>query len=157
MAGKNRHTDPRRQRSRARRRAMQALYQWDMASQNLSDIEAQFRQEHQLADTDLEYFGELLHQVPARLDELDGELERYLDRALRFLDPVERAILRIGAYELMQRLDVPYRVVINEAVELCKQFGAEQSHRYINGVLDKVARNNTFRAAERERRDGAGR
>lgn len=157
MAGKNRHSDPRRQRSRARRRALQALYQWDMAAQNLSDIEAQFRDEHQLADTDLEYFSELLHQVPARVDELDGELERYLDRALRFLDPVERAILRIGAYELMQRLDVPYRVVINEAVELCKQFGAEQSHRYINGVLDKVARNNAFRAAERQRRDGAKR
>lgn len=136
---------------------MQALYQWDMASQNLAEIEAQFREEHQLANTDLEYFGELLHQVPARLDELDAELERYLDRALRYLDPVERAILRIGAYELMQRLDVPYRVVINEAVELCKQFGAEQSHRYINGVLDKLARNNTFRAAERSRRDGAGR
>ncbi|MBA1145997.1 transcription antitermination factor NusB [Ectothiorhodospiraceae bacterium WFHF3C12] len=157
MAGQKRHADPRRQRSRARRRAMQALYQWDMASQNLAEIEAQFREEHQLANTDLEYFGELLHQVPARLDELDAELERYLDRALRYLDPVERAILRIGAYELMQRLDVPYRVVINEAVELCKQFGAEQSHRYINGVLDKLACNNTFRAAERSRRDGAGR
>lgn len=136
---------------------MQALYQWDMAAQDLAAIEAQFRDEHQLADTDLAYFGELLHQVPARLDELDAELERYLDRVLRHLDPVERAILRIGAYELRERIDVPYRVVINEAVELCKQFGAEQSHKYINGVLDKVARNNTFRAAERRQRDGAGR
>lgn len=136
---------------------MQALYQWDMAAQNLADIETQFREEHQLTNTDLAYFSELLHQVPARLDELDAELERYLDRALRYLDPVERAILRIGAYELAQRIDVPYRVVINEAVELCKVFGAEQSHKYINGVLDKLARNNPFRAAERQQRDGAGR
>jgi len=136
---------------------MQALYQWDMAGQDLTSIERQFREEHQLADTDLEYFSELLHRIPAQVDTIDAELARYLDRAPRHLDPVERAVLRIGVYELQQRLDVPYRVVINEAVELCKQFGGEQSHRYINGVLDKVARNNTYRAAERQSRGRAGR
>jgi len=119
---------------------MQALYQWQMTGQNVADIEAQFLTERDMAGADLSYFQELLHQIPVRLTDLDGEIAPLLDRKLEQVDPVERAVLRIGTYELIARPDVPYRVVINEAVALTKLFGAEQSHRYINGVLDKLAR-----------------
>lgn len=137
-----------RRRTRARRRALQALYQWQLAGQDLRDIEAQFQQEMDMSAVDMELFRELLHRVPARADTLDAAFGPLLDRPAEQLDPIERAILRMGTYELEERIDVPYRVVINEAVELAKQFGAEQSHRYINGVLDKVARGVPLRAAE---------
>ena len=127
-------------RSRARRLAMQALYQWQMTGQNVADIEAQFLAEQDMSGAEIPYFQELLHEVPARLDELDEALAPLLSRDLQQVDPVERAVLRIGAYELSARPDVPYRVVINEAVNLAKRFGAEQGHRFINGVLDKLAR-----------------
>lgn len=104
-----------------------------------------------MVNTDLEYFGELLHEIPARLTSLDALIEPVLDRPLAILDPIEKAILRMGIYELTQRLDVPYRVVVNEAVDLAKLFGAEQSHRYINGVLDRIGRENPNRAAELRR------
>ncbi|HEX5512929.1 MAG TPA: transcription antitermination factor NusB [Gammaproteobacteria bacterium] len=135
-------------RTRARRRALQALYQWQMAGQDLVDIETQFQQEMDMSAVDIDLFRELLHGVPGRVDELDAQFSPLLDRPAEQLDPIERAILRIGTYELEARLDVPCRVVINEAVELAKQFGADQSHRYINGVLDKVARALPLRAAE---------
>lgn len=135
-------------RTRARRRALQALYQWQMAGQDLVDIETQFQQEMDMSAVDIDLFRELLHGVPGRVDELDAQFSPLLDRPAEQLDPIERAILRIGTYELAARLDVPCRVVINEAVELAKQFGADQSHRYINGVLDKVARALPLRAAE---------
>ncbi|HFD79355.1 MAG TPA: transcription antitermination factor NusB, partial [Gammaproteobacteria bacterium] len=89
---------------------------------------------------DGDYFRELLHQVPARLDEVEQAFAGYLDRPLAEIDPVERALLRMATYELMTRIDVPYRVIINESVNLAKKFGAEQAYRYINGVLDKAAR-----------------
>lgn len=133
-------------RSRARQRAVQALYQWQMTAQNLGDIEAQFIADREMGKADLEFFHELLHQVPAQLDVLDAELAGLADRPVEQIDPVERAILRMGTYELMHRLETPYRVVINEAVELAKTFGAEQGHKYVNSVLDKVARK--VRAAE---------
>lgn len=141
-------SEQRRRRTRARRRALQALYQWQIAGQNLRDIEAQFRDEMDMNQVDGELFTQLLHHVPARIDSLDSQFGQYLDRGVEQLDPIERAILRMAVFELTERLDVPVRVVINEAVELAKQFGAEQSHKYVNGVLDKVARANTFRAAE---------
>ncbi|MGD8429598.1 MAG: transcription antitermination factor NusB [Ectothiorhodospiraceae bacterium] len=146
-AGSSRH-DGHRQRSRARRRALQALYQWQVAGQDLGAIEKQFLEEYRMGDTDVDYFRELLHRIPAGLSAIDAAIDPVLDRPFVTLDPVERAILRIGAYELAERLDIPYRVIINEAVEMAKVFGAEQSHRYINGVLDKVGRANRFRAAE---------
>ena len=127
-------------RSRARQRAVQALYQWQMTAQNLGEIEAQFIADREMGKADLEFFHELLHQVPAQLDVLDAELAGLADRPVEQIDPVERAILRMGTYELMHRLETPYRVVINEAVELAKIFGAEQGHKYVNGVLDQVAR-----------------
>jgi N utilization substance protein B len=88
----------------------------------------------------VDYFKDLLHGVPANLDELDAGLKGCVDRSIDSVDPVERAILRLGAYEMMHHPEVPYRVVINEAVELAKVFGAEQGHKYVNGVLDKLAR-----------------
>ncbi len=135
-----------RARSKARRYALQALYQWQIARQDLAEIESQFLAEHDMAKTDVAYFKTLLREVPSRLDEIDAHIRPYLDRAMSSLDPVELALLRIGVCELSYHLEVPYRVVINEAVELAKTFGAEQSHKYINGVLDKVARE--LRSAE---------
>ena len=127
-------------RRRARRCAVQALYQWQVSGNDLNDIETQFRAVPDNQKADFDYFHELLHQVPAHAGELDSVLTPYLDRPIPELDPVERAILRLCAYELMHRLDVPYRVVINEGVDLAKMYGADQSHKYINGVLDKLAR-----------------
>lgn len=126
-------------RKRARRMAMQALYQWQMGGQDAADIEAQFVHDNDMTRVDVSYFHELLHGVTAHLDALDAQLAPCLDRSVGEVDPVERAILRLAGYELMYRLDIPYRVSINEAIELAKTFGAEQGHRFINGVLDKLA------------------
>jgi transcription antitermination factor NusB len=127
-------------RTRARRYALQALYQWQITTQDVREIDRQFVSGMNPAKVDLPYFRELLYQVPERIQALDEALTLCLDRPLENVDPVERAVLRIGAYELKYRLDIPHRVVINEAVELAKVFGAEQGHRYVNGVLDKLAR-----------------
>ncbi|MEE8429443.1 MAG: transcription antitermination factor NusB [Gammaproteobacteria bacterium] len=126
-------------RSRARRLAVQALYQWGMTGQEMSEIDAEFCKVRDLQGADLEYFRELLLQVAANIQELDGILRPVLDRKLEEVDPVEKAILRIGVYELNYRADIPYRVIVNEAIILAKKFGAEQAHTFINGVLDKVA------------------
>jgi N utilization substance protein B len=128
------------ERRKARHYGMQALYQWHMAGATLSDIEAEFRSEYDFAHVDLEYFQALLHGVPASVDELDAAFEPLLDRKLDDLDPIERTLLRMGVFELRERQDVPYKVVINEAVSLAKKFGATDGHKYINGVLDKAAR-----------------
>jgi N utilization substance protein B len=130
-----------RARSLARHKAVQALYQWQVSRQDMNEIDAQFSEEQDMRKVDIAYFQELLHQVPKHLEELDAQIAPALDRTLAEVDPVERAILRIGAYELQFRPDVPYRVVINEAVELAKVFGGEQGYKYVNSVLDKVARN----------------
>ena len=127
-------------RSWARRCAVQALYQWQLTAQTPGQIEAHFLAEEDLQKADTAYFRELVHQIPARMAEIDTALDPLLDRPLVQVDPVERAILRIGGYELMLRPDIPYRIVLNEAVELARIFGAEQGHRFINGVLDKLAR-----------------
>ena len=135
-----------RERSNARRRALQALYQWQMTGQNLGDIETQFLQEEDMAKTDLDYFKELLHQIPKHITDLEAYCVPHVSRPMDQVDPVERAALLIGLYELKFRPDVPYRVAINEAVELAKSFGAEQGHKFVNGLLDKVAKE--LRAAE---------
>ena len=127
-------------RREARQFALQALYQWEMAGASLNEIEAQFRVEQDMTRTDMPLFSELLHQVPAKVSELDDHLTPLLDRALGDLDPVELSVLRLGAYEMADRIEVPYKVVINEAVNLAKVFGATDSHKYVNGVLDKLAR-----------------
>ncbi|MDO8846171.1 transcription antitermination factor NusB [Methylicorpusculum sp.] len=126
-------------RTNARKSAVQALYQWQMTGQNLSQIELQFHEDDRLKDAQKSYFHELFHGVPAQLDKIDEALAPFVDRPIEKIDPVERAILRIGVYELLLRLDMPYKVVINESINLAKCFGAEGSHRYVNGILDKVA------------------
>lgn len=127
-------------RRKARHYAMQALYQWYMAQAAVSVIEAEFRSDYDFSHVDLDYFQAVLHGVPACVDELDSAFEPLLDRRLDELDPIERTLLRMGTWELKERIDVPYRVVINEAVALAKKFGATDGHKYINGVLDRLAR-----------------
>ncbi|KAA0876300.1 transcription antitermination factor NusB [Nitrincola tapanii] len=136
-------TDKRRN---ARQYTLQALYQWQMAKQPVNEIEAQFRVNNDMGDTDVSLFSQLLRGVTAHCRDLDQAYSLYLDRSVEDLDPVELAVLRIGSYELLHRLEVPYRVAINESVELAKIFGATESHRYVNGILDKLAQ--TARAAE---------
>lgn len=128
-----------RARSKARRAAVQALYQWQLSHQDVCDIETQFLAEQDMVKLEIPYFQELLRKIPAHLDELDAHIAPVLDRPLENVDPVERAILRIGTYELVFRLDVPYRVVINEGVEMAKVFGGEEGYKYVNGILDKLA------------------
>ena len=142
-----------RQRSQARRHAVQAIYQWQMTGQNVGEILNQFLDEQEPADFEVPYFQDLLRGVPTHLSELDELLRPALDRAIESVDPVERAVLRLGAYELCHKPEVPYRVVINEAVELAKRFGADQGHRFVNGVLDKLARH--LRPAEQTPQPGS--
>ncbi len=123
----------------ARRCAVQALYQWQMTGQNLGLIELQFYEEERLKLAQKSYFSLLFHGVPKQLTELDAVLSEFVDRPVEKIDPVERAILRLGTYEMLNRLEIPYRVVINESVDLAKYFGADGSHKYVNGILDKVA------------------
>jgi N utilization substance protein B len=155
-------------RSHARRYAVLALYQWQLTGQDPAEIGRHFFDDpawvgevaDSLADVaedefprqasevayDRELFEELLHGVPEHLNELDARLQPALDRPIERVDPVERAILRVGAFELLHSPQVPARAVINEAVELAKLLGADQGHRYVNGVLDRLAR--TVRSAE---------
>jgi N utilization substance protein B len=126
-------------RARARRYAMQALYQWDLSGTDLPVIRRQFLEAEDFSRADQAYFVELLSRIPGQVDVVDENISAFIDRPLAQLDPVERAILRIGVYELLYRLDIPFRVIINEAVQLSKKFGAEQGHAFVNGVLDKAA------------------
>lgn len=127
-------------RSMARRLALQALYQWQVSGQTSVDISAQFAEDQNLKGVERGYFEELLAKVPLHADELDTYIQPQLDRPLHEVDPVERAILRLGTYELVYRKDIPYRVVINESIELAKTFGGEQGHKYVNSALDGVAK-----------------
>lgn len=135
-------------RSRARRRAAQAVYAWQVGGNPMAGVIEEFRHEQDMEIADLDYFEDLLRGVEKHCAELDAGLAPWLDRDMAQVDPIERAVLRIAAYELRHRPDVPYRVVLNEAVEVAKRFGAEHGHTYVNGVLDKAARE--WRAAETE-------
>lgn len=126
-------------RNLARRRAMQALYQWQLTGQSAKDIMVQFSADPKQGRADRELFRELVQDVIEQRDALDATIAEYSDRAVAQLDPVEHAILLIGVYELMRRPDVPYRVVINEAVELCRTYGAEDGHKFVNALLDRAA------------------
>jgi transcription antitermination protein NusB len=126
----------------ARKAVVQALYQWQMTGQSLIDIEKQFEEDERLKGVQKSYFKELFHGVPKELDSIDTVLNEFVDRPVDGIDPVERAILRMGVYELLHRPELPYRVVLNEAINLAKHFGADGSHRYVNGILDKVAQQN---------------
>lgn len=133
-------------RTQARQSAVQALYQWQLTGQSVAEIQRQFLEQQEIKKGQLSYFNELFLGVPRQLKMIDKALSGFVDRDIKMIDPVERAILRIGVYELIYRQDVPYRVILNEAINLAKRFGAAQSHKYINGILDKVA--HSKRAAE---------
>ena len=126
-------------RSRARRLAMQGLYEWQVADNTPEQILASSLQEQDSGKLDEEYFKTLLLGVPAKVSEVDASITPFLSRPIKDVDPIELAIVRLAVYELMYRIDIPYRVVINEAVELAKTFGAEAGHKFVNGILDKVA------------------
>ena len=128
------------QRRKARHFGLQALYQWTLSGASVPDIEAEFRVDNDFRHTDGEYFSALLRGVTADVESLEMLFAPALDRALDDLDPIERNLLRLGTFELRDRIDVPYKVVISEAVALAKKFGATDSHKYVNGVLDKIAR-----------------
>ena len=127
-------------RTGARRAALQALYQWQISGHDTDNTAATFLGQWDFPSLDEDYFRELAREVPRCIARLEDQLTPVIDRPLRQVDPVERAILWIGVYELVFRSDVPWRVVVNESVELAKSFGAEQSYKYVNGILDKVAR-----------------
>ena len=133
-------------RSRARRRALQALYAWQMSGGTAEQVIAQFAHEQAHEIADLAYFEDLVRGVLQNRADIDGALASFLDRGVEEVDPIERAALRIAAYELRHRPDVPYRVVINEAIDTTKRFGSEHGHTYVNGVLDHAAAD--WRAAE---------
>ena len=135
-----------RERKRARQLVLQALYQWQIAYHDLKEIEVEFLTNKKNKKFDKDYFTEVLYQVPNKIKELDESLRPHIDRTIDEVSPIELVILRMGIYEMLNRIDIPYRVVINEAVELAKTYGAMESHRYINGVLDKAAK--TIRAVE---------
>jgi transcription antitermination protein NusB len=137
-----------RARSIARKLAMQALYQWQLTQQTASEIKKQFLESEDSAGVDREHFEELVSGCIAKHEELATALKPFIDRPVEQLDPVETAILMIGMFELQQRVDIPYRVVINEGVDLTKRFGATDAHKYVNAVLDRAARE--LRAAERD-------
>lgn len=130
-----------RARTKARRNTVQALYGCYMTGKDVADVIAEFeRDEHRLTKTDVDYFKALLNGIIKHNAGLDERLAGLLDRPLEQLDAIERAILQIGCYELVYHHEIPWRVVVNESIELAKLFGAEESYKYVNGVLDKVAR-----------------
>lgn len=126
-------------RKKARELLVQALYQWEVSGSDVSSIELQFMTDNNMDKVDVDFFKELLYGIPAKQDEVDDVYAVYLDRECKSLDFVSRALLRIGSYELCFRIDVPYKVAINEAVNLAKKFGPTDAYKYINGILDKVA------------------
>jgi len=127
-------------RKKARQFALQALYQWRLSGNELSEIEAQYAENKYFKKADTEYFNELLYGIPNHVDVLDAHMIDVLDRSIEELNPVELTALRIAIYELEHRPEIPYRVVINEALELTKMFGSIEGYKFVNGVLDKVAK-----------------
>jgi N utilization substance protein B len=136
-----------RARSMARKLAMQALYQWQLTGQSAADINLQFLASEDIEGADREYFTELVKGCVGQSEKINATVKPFIDRPLDQLDPVETAILMIGMYELTNRLEIPFRVVINEGVDLTKRFGATDAHKYVNAVLDRAARE--IRASER--------
>ncbi|MFA3789630.1 transcription antitermination factor NusB [Aliiglaciecola sp. SL4] len=125
-------------RRKARELAVQAVYSWQMSKNPVEQIELGIATSNNMEKVDMAYFQELLRNVVKDYESLDKTMKPYLGRLPEELDVVEKAILRIATYELTARIDVPYKVVINEAIELAKSFGADESHKFINGVLDKA-------------------
>lgn len=127
-------------RHNARQYALQAIYQWQLSGTPILEIESQFVQYHVTKKVDLEYFKEVISGVAKNQHELDNFISPFIERGIHEVDPIELAILRIATYEFAKRLDVPYRVIINEGLELAKKFGSIEGFKFINSVLDRVAR-----------------
>jgi transcription antitermination protein NusB len=127
-------------RKKARRYAVQGIYQWHLSGNTINEIELQFLETINQAKVDITYFREVLVNTLNSVKQLDEVLEPFMDREFIEINPVELAVLRLAAYELQERMDIPYKVVINEALELSKTFGAAEGHKFVNGVLDKLAR-----------------
>ena len=137
-----------RARSLSRRLALQALYQWQMTGQSFPELRNQYTSDEGYAEVDAEYFQQLLQGVIDDSAALDAMIGGWLDRPVAQLDPVEHAVLLLGVEELRAHVEVPYKVVLNECVELTKKFGATDGHKFINAVLDRAARQ--LRAAEQQ-------
>ena len=128
------------ERRNARHYALQAMYQWQLSGTPVNEIESDFLFHQIKKKVDLEYFKELIHAIPSQTDELDNLMSPFLSRPIDELDPIELAILRLSTYELAFRPDIPYRVAINEALEMTKKFGSIEGYKFVNGILDKIAR-----------------
>lgn len=142
MTQKTVHANPNKNRTprhRAREFALQGLYQWLLNNEDAGAIDAHIREAHGFDKSDVEHFNNLLHGTIRQADALRAGLAPMIDRPIDQLSPVEHAALLIGAYELCNHVEIPYKVVINEAVELTKSFGGIDGHKYVNGVLDKFA------------------
>lgn len=126
-------------RHRARELLVQALYQWQMTEGDPGEVLVQFVEGRDMGQADVEYFRELMRAIPAEVEAIDADIAPLLQRSLGLVDPIERGILRLADYELRERLEVPARVVIDEAVELAKRYGASEGHRFVNGVVDRLA------------------
>jgi N utilization substance protein B len=127
-------------RKHARDKVLQALYQWQLSGDDLDWIRDFYMQEQGVASGDPEYFLELLYKIPSSVIELEGHYRKYISQFEDHVDPIETNILRIATYEFQHHLEIPYKVVINEAVNLAKTYGADDSHKFVNGVLDPLAR-----------------
>lgn len=128
-------------RHNARRYALQAMYQWQVAHTALIEIEAEFLKYRIDKNLDLAYFKELVHGIPEHQLEIDQAMQPFLGRPIQEIDAIELAVLRVAIYELIKRPDIPYRVIINEALVLTKKFGSTEGHKFVNGLLDRVAKN----------------
>lgn len=127
-------------RKKARRYAIQGIYQWHLSGNPINEIEMQFLETINQAKVDIEYFREILVNTLSSVAQMDELLTPYLERDFNDVNPVELSVMRLACYELKERMDIPYKVVINEAVELTKTFGASEGHKFVNGILDKLAK-----------------
>ncbi len=126
-------------RKHARDKAMQALYQWQLSGEDLDWIRDHYLEDQGVASGDEDYFLELLYKIPSYVTELDAAYREHMQNFKDNLDPIECNILRIATYELIYHLEIPYKVVINEAINLAKTYGTDESHKFVNGVLDPLA------------------
>lgn len=129
-----------RRKRKARRLALQALYQWHMTELDCHEIEVQFRLNNDFDKIDGDYFKRLLYGISGNCANIDALYESYLDRNIDSINPVERCLLRIGAYELANILETPYKIILDESVNMSREFGATDAHKYVNGVLNQVAK-----------------
>lgn len=145
-------------RRNARQKAMQALYQWDFDTEanSVTAIIEQFCEFQNMERVDVDYFTEVFLYVAKNIDVVDQSIVEHTDRPLDRLDPVERSVLRVACSEFMCRLDIPYKVIVNEALEITKLFGADQGHKFVNGVVDKMAAQHRSLEYRADKPDSAG-